>query len=172
MFQKLRLWYRTLARERRDQYERQFDERQRMEHGRAYRNGFLTFIITEWLIRPFIPRLEQLVESWNVYGFLSALRFLPPLTVFFLTLILRDALSGVDPKAERSSLIALHGFAAVPIGITLLVLLTGGEPVVRNGLLTSAANWVLLSADLFLILAVYWGARLWKRRRHAGADGV
>lgn len=126
------------------------------------------FFAITYLVIHFADLLAPHAESWYFLKFLHALLILPPLLVIGLTMLLRNALAALDPKAERASMTALHAVAAGFLGITLL---TGGEQLMRAGKLMPAFSWLLWSPSLLLLPIVCWGKRLIDRRRSAACDG-
>lgn len=138
----------------------QFDERQVVARGRAYRYAFFTVLF--YLLAWGLFELAADVRLWDTYTGCFLGVFLS-VTVFAVMAILNDAYFAVNEKPA----IYLGIFALVTVlnlGIGAWNLATGGAPIVEHGMLTyHSVN--LLVGGMFLVILIVAAIRVWQGKR-------
>lgn len=138
----------------------QFDERQVVARGRAYRYAFFTVLF--YLLGWGLFELAADIRLWDTYTGCFLGVFLS-VTVFAVVAILNDAYFAVNEKpATYLGIFAL--VTVLNLGIGVWNLATGGEPIVEHGILTyHSVN--LLVGGMFLIITIVAAVRVWQGKR-------
>ncbi|MCD8127290.1 MAG: hypothetical protein LUD82_07530 [Clostridiales bacterium] len=130
-----------------------YDERQKLERGKAFQWGFFACILTD----------AALCLLMTIYGveFATYTLFIfaiwPPVTVCITQMILRDAFEKV-----RSSSGKVAVTVALLYGLLLVVrILVPGEALMTGGVLANGAAILCTGLCLTLIGVVYWWKQLW-----------
>ena len=138
----------------------QFDERQVVARGRAYRYAFFTVLF--YLLGWGLFELAADIRLWDTYTGCFLGVFLS-VTVFAVVAILNDAYFAVNEKpATYLGIFALVMVLNLGIGVWNLV--TGGDPIVEHGMLTyHSVN--LLVGGMFLVILIVAAIRVWQGKR-------
>ena len=138
----------------------QFDERQVVARGRAYRYAFFTVLF--YLLGWGLFELAADIRLWDTYTGCFLGVFLS-VTVFAVVAILNDAYFAVNEKpATYLGIFALVTVLNLGIGVWNLV--TGGDPIVEHGMLTyHSVN--LLVGGMFLVILIVAAIRVWQGKR-------
>lgn len=138
----------------------QFDERQIVARGKAYRYAFFTVLI--YLLAWGLFELAAGIRLWDTYTGCFLGVFLS-VTVFAVVAILNDAYFAVNEKpATYLGLSAL--IAILNLGTGVWNLYDGDEPIIENGVLTyHSVN--LLVGGMFLIILIVAAIRIWQGKR-------
>ena len=138
----------------------QFDERQVVARGRAYRYAFFTVLF--YLLGWGLFELAADIRLWDTYTGCFLDVFLS-VTVFAVVAILNDAYFAVNERpATYLGIFALVTVLNLGIGVWNLV--TGGDPIVEHGMLTyHSVN--LLVGGMFLVILIVAAIRVWQGKR-------
>lgn len=138
----------------------QFDERQVVARGRAYRYAFFTLLF--YLLAWGLFELAAGMRLWDTYTGCFLGVFLS-VTVFAVVAILNDAYFAVNEKpATYLGISAL--VTVLNLGTGIWNLIDGEDPVIENGVLTyHSVN--LLVGGMFLIILIVTAVHIWQGKR-------
>ena len=129
-----------------------YDERQTLARGRAYRYGFIAAVLTFVLIY-----LVQDAAGIALHGS-TVLKtgIMLPLTVCMLLMIFWDAYDYVGSTWGRTAL-SLYGIAGIGLlGYCLYQAVFVGQSFYTDGTVTAQAGHLLMGCCMVFIGAVYW----------------
>lgn len=138
----------------------QFDERQMVAHGKAYRYAFFTVLF--YLLAWGLFELATGARLWDTYTGCFLGVFLS-VTVFAVVAILNDAYFAVNERpATYLGIFTL--VMVLNLGIGIWNLITGDDPIVENGMLNyHSVN--LLVGGMFLVILIVAAIRVWQGKR-------
>lgn len=138
----------------------QFDERQVVARGKAYRYAFFTVLF--YLLAWGLFELATGARLWDTYTGCFLGVFLS-ITVFAVVAILNDAYFAVNERpATYLGIFAL--VTVLNLGTGIWNLGTGESPVIENGMLTYHSINLLVGGMFFIILIVA-AIRVWQGKR-------
>jgi hypothetical protein len=129
-----------------------FDERQRIEQGKAYRNAFFTllaslFVSGSYNIFSGMPILDtfsmMMIPTWI------------SISVFYTTCILRDAIDGINYKSGWKWAALTWGIVGIIMAIMSIAKLSN-HPIIINGVLSYSVQQALCGICWVEICIVYW----------------
>ncbi|MCC8099180.1 MAG: hypothetical protein LIO78_03820 [Clostridiales bacterium] len=130
----------------------QFDERQKLERGKAFQWGFFACILTDAAL--------CLLTTYGV-EFATYTLFIftiwPPAAVCITQMILRDAYEGIQASGGKVAMTV-----ALLCGLLLVIrTFTRGEELITGGVLEDGAAFLCTGLCIALIGVVYWCKQLW-----------
>lgn len=138
----------------------QFDERQVVARGKAYRHAFFTLLF--YLLAWGLFELATGMRLWDTYTGCFIGVFLS-VTVFAVVAILNDAYFAVNERpATYLGIFAL--VTVLNLGIAIWNLIDGEDPIVENGILTYHSVNLLVGA-MFLVILIVAAIRVWQGKR-------
>lgn len=138
----------------------QFDERQVVARGKAYRYAFFTVLF--YLLAWGLFELATDIRLWDTYTGCFLGVFLS-VTVFAVIAIRNDAYFALNERAATYLGISVL-VTILNLGVGVWNLLDGDTPVIENGVLTyHSVN--LLVGGMFLILTIVIAAHAWRGKR-------
>ncbi len=139
-----------------------FDERQILERGKAWRNGYLS-LAAAVLAFYFIKDCFEVRLPMNDFSVVMACIWVSAV-VFCVTMIVRNAYDGVS---DGRNAVAVSAMGAVGLFVLASEIVKGLE---GTFVFYSSAGTVITAASLLTICAVYWVKRLRDRKRNAAAE--
>ncbi len=129
-----------------------YDERQKLERGKAFQWGFFACILT-----------DAALCLLTIYGveFAAYTLFIfaiwPPAAVCITQMILRDAYEGIQASGGKVAMTV-----SLLCGLLLVIrTFTGGKELITGGVLANGAAILCTGLCLTLIGVVYWWKQLW-----------
>lgn len=141
-----------------------YDERQILEQGRAYRWGFLAALLTFVLYY-----VLQECAGLQIDGYTMMISGIwMPLAVCMISQIVRNAYDYVDSATGRMTLSVI---GVVGLGLLIYTILKAclwGGAFYRNDGITDQAGFLVMGGCMVLVCLVYWGKLLFNRKRFLG----
>lgn len=145
--------------------EQNFDEKQRVDRGKAFQSGFITaigsiallWILTDLLSVQFTPYSAFLICIWI------------PLAECTIALILRDAYDGVNGRPGKVVVSALGATGLFIVVFSLAHLAWGDEVLLQGRLVTNTAGLLFSGLCMAAVAGVYWGKQ-WQNKKEYPED--
>lgn len=129
-----------------------YDEKQLIDRGKAFQYGFIAAIFTIGVMYFITEGIELEISSYA--SFLITLWL--PLTVCFITLIIKNAYDGVNTTSGRSVL-TLFGIAGLfLVSISVLHIATGAETLLYEGKVSDTFGHLFNGICMIIICLIYW----------------
>ncbi|MCD7917865.1 MAG: hypothetical protein LUF84_05350 [Clostridiales bacterium] len=130
----------------------QFDERQRLERGRAFQWGFFACILTDGALC-LLTTYGVAFAPYTLFTF----AIWPPATVCITQMILRDAYERVQASGGKIGMTV-----SLLCGLLLVMsVLVWDEALMTGGVLVNGAAFLCTGLCFVLIGVVYWCKQLW-----------
>lgn len=125
----------------------EFDEKQQLERGKAYRNGYFT-LLALLLIDFFIKDALEITWLTNYSSFI--IMFWISISVCEITMIVKDAYDGISNNYGRT-ILSLQGFLGLAILFMDIMYILSGKEVI-----SSMLSSLLMGVCCVIICSVYW----------------